>query len=342
MKGSSIFEPIADYVVLDLEMTGLDPRHDEIIEAAALRVRNHAVTDQFTSLVKPQFPIDAFITELTGITNDMLKDAPDVAQVLPTLRSFIGDDIILGHNVNFDVNFIYDQSERLGLSAFGNDYLDTMRLSRRLYPQERHHRLQDLVERMKVGKDVAHRAMADVEQTKAYYDAMLDEMRLRGITMAELVPKKTWFNLSQRITAQTSDIDPNTAIYGKTFVFTGALDAMPRKDAMQLVVNLGGLCDDTLNKHANYLVLGNQGYCIALKDGKSSKHRKAEKMQLQGFDIQIISLRKQDYPSDRESIKPISALSRAAGDASVSRFPLQGSGCPVHPARPSAASEWWK
>lgn len=64
---------------------------------------------------------------------------------------------------------------------------------------------------------------------------------------------------------------------------------MSRKDAMQMVVNLGGLCDDTLNKHANYLVLGNQGYSVALRDGKSSKHRKAEKMQLQGTDLQIIS-----------------------------------------------------
>lgn len=288
-KGNSILESIADYVVLDLETTGLDPRQDEIIEVAAIRVRNHVVAEQFTSLVKPQYPIDEFITELTGITNEMLQDAPDITTVLPALRSFIGSDIILGHNVNFDINFIYDKSESLGLEDFSNDYIDTMRMSRRLYPEERHHRLQDLVDRLKVGKAVAHRAMADTEQTKACYDAMLKELQARGVTLADLSRKNAWHNLSENITAQTNDIDPNTAIYGKTFVFTGALDAMTRKEAMQMVVNLGGLCDDTLNKHANYLVLGNQGYSMALRDGKSGKHRKAEKMRLQGIDIQIIS-----------------------------------------------------
>lgn len=288
-KGNSILESIADYIVLDLETTGLDPRQDEIIEVAAIRVRDHVVEEQFTSLVKPQYPIDEFITELTGITNEMLQEAPMITEVLPALRSFIGSDIILGHNVNFDVNFIYDKSESLGLADFSNDYMDTMRISRRLYPQERHHRLRDLVNRLKVGKEVAHRALADVKQTKACYDSMLDDMQARGISMADLAPKNTWHNLSENITAQTSNIDPNTAIYGKTFVFTGALDAMTRKEAMQLVVDLGGLCADTLNKHANFLVLGDQGYSVALKDGKSSKHRKAEKMRLHGIDIQIIS-----------------------------------------------------
>lgn len=288
-KGKSLLKAVSDYVVLDLETTGLDPARDQIIEVGALRVRDGQTVDSFQSLVKPSYPIDEFITELTGITNAMLETAPNIRDVLPALMAFIGEDIVMGHNVNFDVNFIYDNCERQGLPSFSNDFVDTMRISRRLYPQERHHRLCDITERLSIHVPSAHRALADVETTKACYDAMLRNMETRGITMDDIKPTDKWFNMSDRIAAKTDQFDPNTAIYGRTFVFTGALDDMPRKDAMQLVVDLGGLCDDTVNKNTNYLVLGNQGYSIALKDGKSSKHKKAEKLQAKGADIQIIS-----------------------------------------------------
>ena len=183
LKGDSILQPAKDYVVLDVETTGLDPRHDEIIEIAALRVRNHEAAERFTSLIKPQQRISERITELTGITNEMVQDAPAIAQVMPAFRSFIGDDLLVGHNVNFDINFLYDQSERCGLGAITNNFLDTLRLSRRLYPEEKHHRLEDLVQRFGVGDNVEHRAMSDVLQTKACYDAMRGEIQTCGITM---------------------------------------------------------------------------------------------------------------------------------------------------------------
>lgn len=287
-KGASLLAELKDYVVLDLETTGLDPRWDEIIEVGALRVRQGEVCESFTSLVKPRNEIDEFITELTGITNEMVEDAPPIGEVLPKLRAFIGQDTVVGHNVNFDVNFLYDISEHIGLEPFDNDFLDTMRLSRRLYPEERHHRLADLSKRLCSGLKVDHRALGDAQLTKACYDAMLAVMTERGITMEDLKPKAA-HALSEGIKPTVDTFDTTTAVYGKTFVFTGALDAMVRKDAMQLVVDLGGAVDDTVNKNTNYLVLGNSGYCVALKDGKSSKHRKVEKMQAKGQDVQIIT-----------------------------------------------------
>lgn len=191
LKGSSILQPAKNYVVVDAETTGLDPRHDEIIEIAALRVRNHEAAERFASLVKPQQRISDRITELTGITNEMVQDAPSIGQVLPDFRSFVGGDLIVGHNVNFDINFLYDNSEQCGLGAVENNYLDTLRLSRRLYPEEKHHRLEDLVQRFGVGDNVEHRAMSDVLQTKACYDAMRNDMQARGITMKPPVPTYT-------------------------------------------------------------------------------------------------------------------------------------------------------
>ncbi len=172
MKGESIIQPIAYYVALDIETTGLSPSDDEIIEISAVRVHDNEIVERFSSLVKPSQPISARITELTGITNEMLSDAPPIEQVLPAFRSFIGNYVLVGHNVNFDINFLYDHSLRIGLDAVTNDYLDTLRLSRQLYPGEKHHRLSDLIERFGVGDIVAHRAMSDVLQTKACYDVM--------------------------------------------------------------------------------------------------------------------------------------------------------------------------
>ena len=101
-----------DYVIFDIETTGLDSSYDEIIEIGAIRIENNKVVSQFQSLVKPNIEIDDYITELTGITNDMLIDAPKIEDVLPQFMEFVGSEILIGHNVNFDINFIYDNLYR--------------------------------------------------------------------------------------------------------------------------------------------------------------------------------------------------------------------------------------
>ena len=169
---------VSDYVVLDLETTGLDPSKEWIIEIGAARVRGGEVVDTFTTLIRPPVIISEFITGLTGITNDMVANAPGETEALPRLRDFIGSDVVLGHNVTFDIRFVRQASERLGLPTFLNEYVDTLRISQRLYPDMRH-RLSDLIERLQVGDIVAHRALSDVLQTKAVYDVMCREIQRR-------------------------------------------------------------------------------------------------------------------------------------------------------------------
>ena len=107
-KGQSLLLFPNEYIVFDIETTGLDASYDEIIEIGALKIKNNEIVDKFTSLIKPKYPIDEFITELTGITNEMVKDAPLINEVLPRFIDFIGDEILVGHNINFDINFVYD------------------------------------------------------------------------------------------------------------------------------------------------------------------------------------------------------------------------------------------
>lgn len=289
-KGQSLLELLCDYTVIDLETTGLDPKWDDIIEVCAFRVRDGEIESVYTSLVNPGFDISGFITNLTGISNEMLSGAPSINTVLPAFRQFIGDDVVVGHNVNFDVNFVYDHSQRLDLSPFSNAFVDTMRIARRLCPELTHHRLKDLVKHYQLAADVKHRAQADVELTNSCYCAMRLQIESDAELQARLssVSKYRWVRADD-LQAQTDNFDPVSTIYGMTFAFTGTLERMIRKDAMQAVLNCGGLCTDGVNKNTNYLVLGNNDYVKSIKDGKSSKQQKAEKMKLDGHDIEIIT-----------------------------------------------------
>ena len=178
-KGKSLMTCVDDYTVIDLETTGLSPSVCEIIECAAVRVRGGRVTDSYTRLVRPYIAVPGFITGLTGISNAMLRDEADIEHVLPEFLDFIGDDIVVGHNVGFDIGFLCAAVRRMCGDEFSNDYIDNMRLSRRLFPQERHHRLSDLEQRFGLKNERAHRALSDTVLTQECYEILKREMLLR-------------------------------------------------------------------------------------------------------------------------------------------------------------------
>lgn len=184
LKGKSLLEFPSSYVVIDLETTGLDPKNNHIIEVAGLRITDGQENGTFTSLVNPYVPLDPFITGLTGITQEMLHPAPPLDDVLPRFLAFIDDDIVVGHNVNFDINFIYEASIALLHRPFSNDFVDTLRLSRRLYREEQHHRLSDLIARFQIGDCVDHRAMSDVRQTNACFQHMQHYAATTGASLS--------------------------------------------------------------------------------------------------------------------------------------------------------------
>ena len=283
-KGKSLFTFIDDYVAIDLETTGLSPKYDEIIEFAGIRVRNGVVVDTMQTFVKPSCEIDEFITNLTGITNDMVSDAPTPKDILPAIRDFIGSDIVVGHNVCFDVNFLYDNFKLYFDERFKNDYIDTMRISRKLLPDLKHHRLKDIVTKLEIPQNTYHRAMNDCKLTFECFEIM----KTKFAESAELLLHSSKNFDAKTIVADTDVFDETHPMYGKRFVFTGVLEKFARTQAAQIVVNLGGICENAVTKETNYLVLGNNDYCKSIKDGKSSKHKKAESYKLKGCDIEII------------------------------------------------------
>lgn len=277
---------IDDYCVLDTETTGLSAYYDEVIEIGILWVRDNSVVDQYSQLVQPEHEIDPFITALTGITSEMVAGMPSILDVKEEVLDFIGDDIILGHNTSFDMRFLYEGFEE----EFDNKYMDTMQFARKVYPELVHHRLPDLAEYLGLSNN-AHRSIADCIVTKELYDAIKLTMSEENLRIEDLWIKSSGHSKGidiSSITPTAVEIDEDGFFYGRHVVFTGKLERMVRQDAMQLVVNLGGILDNSVTKHTNYLILGNNDYNAILKGEKSSKHKKAEKLKLEGNDIEII------------------------------------------------------
>lgn len=289
-KGSSLLQFPKEYIVIDIETTGLSPQWDEIIEIAALKVVNGEIVDNYQSLLKPSYPIDSFISSLTGITNEMLESAPTFDDVHESFIEFIGNNILVGHNVNFDINFLYDEYERKNI-ILSNDFVDTMRISRRLFKDERHHRLSDLIERHNICvEDKLHRAMVDIVATNKIFEFFKNHAIVQNIDL-EKFAKKNYHRKSYKVSeivTDTIEFNENTPIFGRHFVFTGKLQMMVRKEAQQLVKDLGGELDNSVTKSTNFLVLGEQDYSKIKKEGKSSKHIKAEMLKAKGQDIEII------------------------------------------------------
>ena len=182
-KGNNLLEFPDDYIVVDLETTGFSPLYNNIIEVAAVRVADGVVVDNFQSLINPGHKVSSEITGLTGITNEMLAEEPSISSVLPQFLDYVGDSMIIAHNAHFDINFIYDNCCRALDHFFVNDFICTMRISRRLYREHKRHTLSAIIDRLGVGETVEHRALSDATQTHKCYEIMKRHARENNIIL---------------------------------------------------------------------------------------------------------------------------------------------------------------
>ncbi len=398
-KGSSLLELIDNFVVVDIETTGFSPQYDKIIEISAIRYKNNQFIAKFSELIEIDTKLPPFITEFTGITDKMLEGQKNIQTVIKEFDNFLEDSIILAHNANFDVNFLYDNYMRYLEKPLKNDFLDTMRLAKKLIKDVGSYKLGVLANYFGVEYIGAHRALRDVEITfeiynklreyaNKYYDIKMQEIEKTLIldkdfknskvavkTSLKHIDYKIIKNILNRLNCKTYDIfysssdflivndatfkkylnkkfsqydeyfsnwliradmlekegrlkviseidfckkfgipvvirenkvrnskfsakditptvgelDETHQLFDKVCVFTGTLDKLVRKDAMQIVVNLGGVCGDNVTSKTNYLILGNTNYYKTIKDGKTSKQKKAENLKLKGQDIEIIT-----------------------------------------------------
>lgn len=270
-RGKSVLGLPLDYTVVDTETTGLSSDSCGLIEISGVKVRGGEIVRTFSSLLRPaphgvridgewcEGYVDSFIIQLTGITNEMLERAPAPETVLPQFAEFLGDDLILGHNVGFDVGFL-DRSYRRCLGfPLRNDSLDLLRIARKLLPGQRRHRLADVSAALGVSYEGAHRAETDCRITNDCY-LILRERALSQGTEEDFVRLFDRKKAPWPLRPKSREFDTSHPLYGKTVVITGTLRGMPRREAMQLVVDAGGVNGDSVTDKTDYLVVGSTDF----------------------------------------------------------------------------------
>ena len=162
------------FVVFDIETTGLSKETESITEIGAVKVVDGKIIDRFSTFVNPERPIPAEITKLTGITNEMVADAPVITEILPKFLEFCQDAVLVAHNANFDTGFIRLNAERKCGIEVKNTVLDTLELSRALLPELKKHKLDIICEQLGVSLEGHHRAVNDAEATAEVFLKFID------------------------------------------------------------------------------------------------------------------------------------------------------------------------
>ncbi|TCP30297.1 DNA polymerase III catalytic subunit PolC type [Scopulibacillus darangshiensis] len=169
------------YVVFDVETTGLSAVYHKIIELAAVKVKGGEIIDRFEAFANPHQSLSQTTIELTGITDDMVQDAPDIDVVLKDFYEFSGDGVLVAHNASFDMGFLNIGYERIGYEKAKNPVIDTLELGRFLYPDMKNHRLNTLCKTFNIELTQHHRAIYDAEATGYLMWKMLTDAEEKGI-----------------------------------------------------------------------------------------------------------------------------------------------------------------
>lgn len=279
------------FVAVDLETTGFSNDQNDIIEIAALKIKDGQIVDKFETLVNVGYGLKSEISELTGITDSMLENAPSIYAVIPKFENFAKDSLLLAHNASFDVDFLYCAYKKVLDKPLTNDYVDTISVARRVFTGSR--TLSAMCKYLGVTNKSAHRAASDIAATVECYFLMrrivIDEYGSEAEYEKTFNSKGSSSKVkAKEIIAKPEAIDENSPLFGKYCAFTGKITSMSKREAMQLLKNIGGEPQDSVTQQTDYLIIG--GNSFNNKKQKRSKNiEKAEANRSKGINTQTIS-----------------------------------------------------
>ncbi|WP_338207179.1 exonuclease domain-containing protein [Lactobacillus juensis] len=257
-KGQEWPDFISDYTMLDIETTGLNPYRDHVTELGAVKVRANQVVDEFSQLVV--YPrsnhVPHFITKLNGITEEMLlNEGKPIKEAMTAFRTFIGSDIIIGYNVNFDLNFLYDLTQKFHLPKLSNDYVDVLRLARVYYPQQ-HNRLLDCIQRAGIAQVEQHHGLADSLDTKKVYDDFRQHFTPELLQEAQSKLKNIDL-LEEEL--EVWKLGFRNPVNNKKIAFAPEIE-MNSAEAAQMVNNMNGVAQTGVKADTDYLIMSDDGF----------------------------------------------------------------------------------
>jgi DNA polymerase-3 subunit alpha (Gram-positive type) len=170
------------YIIVDLETTGLDPNSEEIIEIGAIKVEGKEVKDIFNKLVKPEKGVSDTITNITGITGEMLEHELPIKPVITQFSSFIGSSILIAHNSDFDVSFLRVNFKKWLNADINNPVVCTLLIARDILPNLDNHKLHTVAKYFGIEVANRHRAIGDAEVTYQIWLKLIDKLKGKNIT----------------------------------------------------------------------------------------------------------------------------------------------------------------
>ncbi|MFA5741956.1 MAG: exonuclease domain-containing protein, partial [Candidatus Izemoplasmatales bacterium] len=171
----------ATYVVFDIETTGLSVVYDTLIEIAAIKIKSGTIIGEYSTFINPKRQISEFTTNLTGIANSDVINAPDIDSVLREFLKFSSESILVAHNADFDIGHINYHFQKLGIDATNQPSIDTLVLAKAIYPDRQRYSLDQLCKLLKVPLNGHHRAINDAKATAEIFLHMLKELKKQGI-----------------------------------------------------------------------------------------------------------------------------------------------------------------
>jgi len=169
-----------EYVVFDIETTGLKKETDKIIEIGAVKINNNKIVDNFSVFVNPKVPLSDKIIKLTSITDEMLKDALTEDEVIPKFLNFAGNAVLVAHNANFDVGFIRQWAKNKNIQV-NNTVVDTVGLSKVLFPELKKYKLDIVCEHLGISLENHHRAVDDAHATAEIFIKCMSLLKEKSI-----------------------------------------------------------------------------------------------------------------------------------------------------------------
>lgn len=272
------------YIILDVETTGLNPATDKIIQLSAIKYSTQGIpTDTYDTYLNPGVHIPSKITNITGISDEMVQNTPISDQIKDQFLSFISDFLLVGYNISFDLRFL---AAEFGDFLNDREYVDALPLARRFLCCS-DYKLSTVAEECGFSPDNGfHNSLVDCEAVAAvlsYLDMPFEECSKRFFVSQSSQGQRTSSTGSmtssyrtnlKNIVSQKSCFDPLHPFYQKNVVFTGTL-GIERADAAQFVVDVGGFVKSAVSGKTDFLVVGSQDINLVGEDGMSSKEEKA-------------------------------------------------------------------
>jgi DNA polymerase III epsilon subunit family exonuclease len=198
-----------DFVVVDLEATGAKMPPNRVIELGAYRISQGRIVDKFLTLVNPEIPIPRFVISLTGISNEMVKNAPVFADVAPRWLDFVSDAVLIAHNAPFDTSFLNHEISRVYPGhRMVNPHLCTVKLSRRVFPGLNNYRLDTVADHFSIPILQRHRAGSDALATAEVFLHLLSRFKEQGVTDLAAARKFQFFEVQKRDDANETEAPP--------------------------------------------------------------------------------------------------------------------------------------